>query len=320
MVNWVEIVTVAIKTISFASPILLIMFTGLFVSEILIELDWIRRLEKIGKPLTSLANLSQVCGVAFIAAIGSPTAANTMLQDLRENKVLTDKEVLLASLLNTTVVPVKETFTYHLPVILPALGLYVGIVYIGTLWLGTLVLLLFVIVCGKILLRDRNVDIDAGGVSVEEVVFEKSIRNATKKSLKRFGRIGFTFLSVTFVVFILMNLGLIERIEEYVTPFAKLLNLPPIVFPPIAAYIASPLVGFSMVGSLIYSGVITKEEAIISLLFGSIFMLPVLYLRLYFPQWISIFGLRLGVLRGLISMILVMLTRIMILLIFLGIA
>lgn len=311
-----DFISVVIKTISFVSPILLIMFIGLFVSEILIELGWMKRLEKIGKPLTSLSNLPKACGVTFIAAIGSPTAANTMLQDLRENKVLTDKEVLLASLLNTTVVPIRETFTYHLPVILPALGLYVGMVYIGTLWLGTLVLLLFVIVCGKILLKDRNVDVDASVVSVEEVAFEKSIGNATKKSLKRFGRIGFTFLSVTFVVFMLMNLGIIEKIEEYVIPFAKILNLPPIVFPPIAAYIASPLVGFSMIGSLIHSGVITEKEAIISLLFGSIFMLPILYLRFYFPQWISIFGLRLGILRGLTSMSLIMLTRIIILLIF----
>ena len=115
-----------------------------------------------------------------------------------------------------------------------------------------------------------------------------------------------------------MDFGLLERIEELVIPFARLLNLPPSIFPPLAAYIASPIVGLSMIGSLLQSGAIYEREAIITLLFGSVFMLPILYLRFYFPQWISIFGFKVGVLRGLISLSLITLTRVAILAFFLA--
>jgi len=68
-----------------------------------------------------------------------------MLQNFRENERLNETVVLLASILNSTVVPIRETFTYHLPVILPMLFTSEQFTY-QTLWLGTLVLLLFVVV------------------------------------------------------------------------------------------------------------------------------------------------------------------------------
>jgi len=39
-------------------------------------------IEAIGKLLTKLANLPEICGVALVTAIFSPTASNAMLQDL----------------------------------------------------------------------------------------------------------------------------------------------------------------------------------------------------------------------------------------------
>ncbi len=234
-----------------------------------------------------------------------------MLQDLRENRIITEKETLLASILNTTSVSIRETLTYHLPIVLPTLGLYVGLVYIGTFWLGTLILLLFVVISGRIFLRKREVY----GVELEKA----EVSTMIKRVIRRYTRILSIFLTTTFAVFTLTELGLIKKIEDLVVPFAKVLNLPPAIFPPLAAYITSPLIGFSMIGSLIHNSVITEREAIITLLFGSIFMLPFLYTRFYFPQWISIFGFRLGVLRGLISMTLVMITRVIVLLIFISI-
>ena len=107
--------SVFIKTASFAAPILLIMFVSMVASEALIGAGIVNRLEKIGEPLASFANLPGICGVVLVTAFGSPTAANIMLQDLRENRIITEKETLLASILNTTSVSIRETLTYHLP-------------------------------------------------------------------------------------------------------------------------------------------------------------------------------------------------------------
>ena len=305
---------VLLSTISFTLRVLPIVFFGMLASEVLLGFGLLKKLEKIGKPLTKLAKLPDVCGVAFVTAIGSPTASNAMLQDLREEGLLKDREVLLSSILNSTVVPLKETFTYHLPVILPMLGLYVGGVYVATLWLGTVVLLTFVIVCGRLTLDGRSVAVEMA-IDCKDFSFKLALR----RTLKKFKRIGIIFVVVTFCTFTLMNVGLIDKTETILLPIAKVLNLPSIAIPAIATYIASPIVGFSMFGSLLQSGAICERDAIISLLLGSVFMLPILYIRFYFPQWISIFGLRLGLLRGLISLSLMIFTRAAVLLLFLKI-
>lgn len=306
------------KTLNFALPTLLIMAAGLAASEVLMETGLLRKISKIGRPLGRLANLPEACGVAIVTAMFSFLAANAMLQSMRENKVLTDRETLFASLLTGVVAPVKETFTYHLPVILPALGLYAGTVYIVTLWLGSFALFVFVLVGSRIFLKEHKVRVYEAGGKDTSLQHPSSLKEAVRRFLKRFGRIGGTFFLVTLIVFTLMETGFMNRIERSIMPLSEILRLPAAVLPALAAYIASPIVGISMMGSLWREHVVNENQAITALLFGSIFMLPVLYLRFYFPQWISIFGLRLGLTRGLISAGLVMMVRVIMLLIFMN--
>jgi len=96
-----------------------------------------------------------------------------------------------------------------------------------------------------------------------------------------------------------------------------MINLPARVMPAMSVYIASPLLGYASIGSLIQSHKISEKSAILALLLGSIFMLPILYIRMFFPARIAIFGLKLGIIGGLISMSLGMITRTFVLLIFL---
>jgi len=305
-----------VKTINFALPLLLIIFIAMVISEIIIEMGLLKKIKKIGA-ITKLANLPEVCGLTFAVAIISPTAANSMLQNMRENKILSDKEVLLASLLNSTIVPLRETFTYHLPVILPILGLYVGIIYVGTIWLSSLALLTFVIIYGRMNLKNTSKKIN---VTVNNYCNHHiSIGNIIKRCLNRFKRISVTLIVTSFLLFTMLNLSLTKKIEEYIMPLGKIIGLPSQIFPAIAAYIVSPIVGFSMLATLLHNGIITEHDAIISLLLGSIFMIPILYMRFYFPQWISIFGLKLGILRGIISLSISITIRIIILLILLNI-
>ena len=70
-----------------------------------------------------------------------------------------------------------------------------------------------------------------------------------------------------------------------------------------------------MVGQLVKSGVVDEWNAFRGLIVGSIVMVPILYIRFYIPQWISIFGLRLGLARGLLGMALVLSVRVLLLLV-----
>jgi len=314
----IDVLLIFKKAIAFALPTLLIIGAGLAVAELLVETGIISKISRIGRPLSRFARLPDACGFAVITAMVSFLAANAMLQNMRENKILTDRETFLASLLTGSVAPIKEIFTYHLPVILPALGLYAGTVYMGTLWLGSFALLVFVLIASRILLRNRP-ERDSITLNFEAPIASSSSRwFALKRFFKRFGRIGGTFFVVTVIVFLLMEIGVMAKIESHLEPFSRLFLIPAVALPAIAAYIASPIVGITMMGSIMRQQAITEHQAIIALLFGSIFMLPVLYLRFYFPQWISIFGLRLGIIRGLTSAALTMSVRMTVLALFMG--
>ncbi len=300
---------VVLKTLNICSRTLPLIFFGMLFSEILLRMDVLKKIEAIGKPITKLANLPEICGVSFVTAIFSPTASNAMLQDLRERKVLNEREVLLSSILNSTLAPFRETFTYHIPVILPMLGIYVGGVYIAILWLNSIVLLMFVIIFGKFTLR-RSVNVS---ITLER---PQSAEISFKTVALKFARIGVTFVVTTFLIFTLFEFGFMNGIETVFNPIASKLNLPPIVIPAIATFVASPIVGFSTFSVLLQSNAISENEAILSLLVGSVFMLPLTYVKYFFPRWISIFGFRLGLLRGMTSLSLVMTTRIVCLIVF----
>lgn len=312
-----EILNVLKRAMVFAFPTLLIIGLGLAVAEFLSETGILQKVSRIGRPLSRFARLPEACGVAIVTATVSFLAANAMLQSMRENKVLTDRETFFASLLTGAVAPVKEMFTYHLPVILPALGLYAGSVYVATLWLGSLALLLFVLIFGRIFMKDRKADSEKGEAEKISLPTKRSFKTAAFRFLKRYSRIGGIFFIVTTIVFFLIEAGFMAKIEHSIMPFARRLKLPGAVLPAVAAYVASPIVGISMMGSLWRQHIVTDNQVITALLFGSIFMLPVLYLRFYLPQWISIFGLKLGIMRGVTSIILVMAVRVTMLMVFL---
>ncbi|RLG12850.1 hypothetical protein DRN73_01330 [Candidatus Pacearchaeota archaeon] len=312
-----------LQTIRFIFPIIVIIFIAFFISQILFEIGIFRKIEPIGKVLTKIANLPPIAIISFIASLGSALAGNSILQNLRENKKLTDKEVILCSLFNSSITPIRETFTFHLPVVLPTLGLIVGGFYIITLWLGSIVLLIFTVIAGRLLLPKRNLEEYkyTGNYNFSKSNtknFKELCTYAFNKTIKQMKRIVFMFLGVTFIVFLCINLGLFKKIKIIVLPLAKLIGLPSQVIPALTLYIVSPVLGYASFSSLLHKGIINSETAIISLLFGSIFMLPIAYLRFFFPQWIAIFGLRLGLIRGLISMNLIILTRFIILITFLN--
>ncbi len=307
----------SMETINFVIPILAIIFMGLWGVELLFGIGVMKKLELIGKPLTKVANLPPESGIAFVTAFGSHSAANAMLQELWDNKKITEMEVLLSSVLNGTTAPLKETFQYHLPVILPALGLYVGSIYIASMWLGTIMVLMFVILAGRLFLPERNLNDIVRMSDRDRSLPKRKILSITiKKSAKNFKRIAKIFVVASFIMFLLINMGFFDAIQGFILPLAEFINLPPSVIPALTTYIASPTMGFPMIGALISNNKISGNMAIIALLSGSMLMLPVLYIKLYFPQWISIFRFRLGVIRGLITMSLLMITRGAILLIF----
>jgi hypothetical protein len=122
-------------------------------------------------------------------------------------------------------------------------------------------------------------------------------------------RVGAIFVVITFLVLLFIDSGLVARAVPHVKPLTDLLDLPPSCMVPIGAYILSPLVGATSIGAMLRDGHLSEWQGMVACLLGSILMLPVFTLRVSFPRYAAIFGVRLGTKILATSTVLGMLTR-----------
>lgn len=306
--------------------VLIIMFVSLYGSQVLIELGLLKRLEFIGRPLARLARLSGEAGVTFVASFGSVLAGNTMIAGLYHRKRLSRLQALLTALLNTTPVYVKEIFTYQIPVMIPLLGLKVGLLYFLTFVGSGTIKILFVIIYGRMKLKGPGSEISVldAGPAVTDVTgnkgrFGELLILSFALQRKVFLKVGIIFVSTTFLIFLLINSGAIAGLVDYVAPLTGLFGLPPSSAIPVSTYMFSPLVGAASIGAMIKDRVLTDLQGITACILGSLLMLPVFTIRYSLAKYTSIFGFSLGCSILLVSTGLGMLSRGAFLLLFLSI-
>ncbi|MBW1930010.1 MAG: hypothetical protein JRJ13_12765 [Deltaproteobacteria bacterium] len=304
--------------------VLIIMFVSLYAAQVLIKTGLLKRLEFIGRPLARLANLPYEAGITFVASFGSVLAGNTMLGKLYNENKMDRTQTLLAALLNTAPVYVKETFTYQIPVIMPLLGLKVGFLYFLTFIASGMIKVLFVIICGRIKLKDpksetHSLDSNSADASMTaNRKFGHILISSFADQGKIFLKVSGVFVTTTFMIFLLINNGVITVLSNYVGPLTDFFRLPPSCVLPVGTYMFSPLVGAASIGAMLKDGILTDLQGIKACILGSLLMLPIFSLRYSFAKYTSIFGFSLGSIILSVSTGLGMLSRGAFLLLFLS--
>jgi hypothetical protein len=298
-----------------ALRVLLIMFLSLYGSQVLIELGVFEKLAFIGRPLARFARLPAQAGLTFVTSLGSVVAGNAMLATLHQEGKVDGGETYLIAILNSTPMYIRETFTYQLPIMLPLLGVRVGGVYLAAFLSAGLVRVLFVIVAGRLCFGARGAVKNA--LEAENPALPGRMRPGLRAALvhgftrqrKLLFRVGAVFLLITFLILLLIDSGLVGMVVPHVKPLTDLLDLPPSCVVAIGAYILNPLVGATSIGAMLRDGHLSEWEGIVACLLGSILMLPVFTLRVSFPRYAAIFGVRLGTKILATSTVLGMVTR-----------
>ncbi|HOT06792.1 MAG: Nucleoside recognition [Methanosaeta sp. PtaB.Bin039] len=284
---------ILLRTLDFAAPVLATIFTGLFLAGFLLEMGWVDRMAALARPLVAVAHLPPVSAPAFMMSLGSAVAANGMIGRFHKEGLLSDRETLLCSVMNSIPVYLREIFTYQLPIVIPALGFVVGGAY-GLVFLVTaFVKVSLVVLLGRLLLpsqvyRDETI----GGLPKRAGTAAKAVQRALYGQLRLFFRISAVYLAMTFLVFNLQERGFFQAFSAL--PLARAFHFPPEAIVPLTSYVASPILGISLLGPMIHSGSISPPQALEVLMLGSMFMLPVFALRSMVPNYTAIFGMRLG--------------------------
>jgi hypothetical protein len=250
-----------------------------------------------------------------VVGLGSALAANAMTARLRHDGQLSDRQAFLSALMNSVPVYFRELFTYQLAFVVPVLGLYVGGAYAVVSVSTGLIKLLIVIILGRAYLAGEVIS----SLEPSPVTKEKSIIDAARKSLggqkKLFLRIASLYFIMTFLVLYLSEAGILQSLN--VAPLASIFRIPAETVIPLTIYVASPKAGIVLLGPLIQNGGISELKALMVLMLGSMFMLPVFTIRSTLPNYTSIFGVKLGVSLTAVSAGISIMVRLLVLLLLL---
>lgn len=306
-----------IRTLQFALPVLTTIFLGLFFAGLLAEMGALNRISRVSRPLVSLAHLPEICASSFVVSLGSTVAANSMVASFKEDNSLENKEVFLCTMINSIPAYIREIFTYQIPIVVPALGLFAGGLYAMVFMVTAIVKILVVIILGRTLFEPRSYG-QMAPEAKKSVSLDRAVSKVLRSQRRIFLRIASVYLIMTYILFILRERGLFESMS--VLPIAGIFGIPPESMVPLTTYVASPILGISMLGPMIKSGSVSEVQAMIVLMLGSMFMLPVFALRSMVPNYTALFGPRLGLSVVVVSTGISILVRLAFLLAFLRIA
>jgi len=290
-------------TISLVFQMGSVMFISLFGIELFMQMGLMKYLKPVGTPVAKLANLPSESALSFLAAIGSMITAHTMSAQFHADKKISDRELLLTGVLNTVPFHFKETLTFQLPIVLPLLGFRLCMIYIAAFWLTGILKLGFVILWGRIRLQPAVQSEDAFDNLECDPMDSDCVPRSLKQLLadtwfarkKMYIRMVTLLASITFLIQLLMNSGMLGWFESLIAPITSVFDLPAAVIGPISAYIFSPTIGITYMSNLMNQHVVTSYQAIVALLAGGLLMIPVTRLRRTLPRYIAIYGLKHGV-------------------------
>jgi len=134
---------------------------GVTLANLAVEFGVVDRVRGLAQPLTARANLPAEAGVAVVTTAASPTAGYGMLATLRDSGTLDDRATLVAVTINTFFGFVQHIFTFYVPVLIPILGLEVGLLYVGARAAISLAITLVGVLAGALFVSPANVDPDA---------------------------------------------------------------------------------------------------------------------------------------------------------------
>ena len=298
-----------------------VMFISLFGVELFMQMGLMKYLKPIGAPIARLSNLPSESALCFLAGIGSMIAAHTMSAQFHADRKISDGHLLLTGVLNTVPFHFKETLTFQLPVVLPLLGFRLCMIYIAVFWLTGMLKIGFIILWGRLRLKPpandedafNHLECDPADPDCSPKSVKQLLADTWSARKKMYLRMITMLGTITFLVQLFINTGLLNRLEILITPLTSLFNLPATIIGPVSAYIFSPTAGITFMSNLLNQHTVTQYQAIVALLVGGLLMVPVTRLRRTLPRYASIYGFKNGLLLCAVTTGISMFARVLIL-------
>ena len=284
----------------FLAKTLPFMIIGVIFAELIVALKLVDKIAFIARPITNFAHLRDECGASFLTAFASATSANAMLAAFYKDKIIEKRELFIASMM-TSFPAIVMHWRPMLPVLIPLLGI-VGIIYFAILTLVGLIKTILIMIAGRFLLekkdRSQGQNCEYGSADEDKPEKRPSLKEAVKISLQTstpiLKRIVAITIPTTFIVFILMEIGVFDILASYLSGVSTYFPIPAEGLAIIAAQFGNFIAANTIASNLLTTGVLTGKEVVITLLVADVLATIMVTVRWLIPYYLGIFGPRIG--------------------------
>ena len=266
---------------------------GVVLAQLFVEKGWLEKLSWLARPFMRFGHLHPESAGTFIVAIISPTTAHSMLAKYHQEQRISRCELIISAIVNALPGYVAQGRSV-LPVLVPLIGI-LGFIYYGLVLLADLVKSIILLAIGSVILPR----LDVGQVRFQESsrsqrpTAGQALMNSLRNARKTVPRILTTMVPVTFVVFVLIGLGIFEYAAAHLGVVARYFPIPIESMPIVATRLASPVGAYTVAGSLLAKGVLGGKDLVMALLVGTL-LSTVPNLRYLVPYYFGIFGPTIG--------------------------
>jgi hypothetical protein len=305
-----ELWPVAVEVAPRVARIAVLVAVGVFVANLAVGFGLVRYVAGLSKYLTRPANLPDEVGTAILTTAASPTAGYGMLAEFRESGRLDDTATLVAVTINTFFGFVQHIFTFYAPVLIPILGLRVGLLYVGARAAISLAITLTGVLAGAVLLSQGSVrsssapdPSDAGAAAETDggaAAFDDGpettrgvVREAAEKTWPKLTRLIPRLAVVYLLVTLLVETVNLREFTAAAEPLTTLLGLPGAAVPVIAVFAFDTTVGAATIAPLVGEA-FTPRTAVATMLVGGIVSFAVSTFKRSIPFQYGIWGAHFG--------------------------
>jgi hypothetical protein len=288
---------------------------GVVAANMVLESDALRKLSPLMRPLCRASNLPREGAISLFATFLDSTAGKSTLAGFYHDGKIGDRQTIVTLVMSTFPTVVGESlFRAHAPVALVLLGPVVGGIYVALNLLAAFLQSFGALIYARFRFpRQLCIDDEQLVAEIAERTWLERLKTALKKSASTLLKV-VPFMVVAFlIVDQLFVFGFMEQISIIFNPVLRVLDLPGEVITAFVAELAHFSAGYAIVASLLTKGVVTAEQAILTLLVGSLMTISVTYLKYSLPLYTSLFG-KLGVKFTVIMYLISMVTRVFVIL------
>ncbi len=282
------------------AKIALFIALGVSLADLLVRFGAVERIAGLSRYLTRPANLPDEVGAAILTTAASTTAGYGMLAEFRESGALDDRATLVAVTINTFFGFVQHIFTFYAPVLIPILGLEVGLLYVGSRAAIALAITLTGVLAGRLLLSEANVstvttpvETDGGAGSDDPATAGGKLRAAGRKGLSKTRDILPRLAVIYTAVAVLTAHYDLQSVTGAADPLAELVGLPVAAVPVIAVFAIDTTSGAVTIAPLLGT-TFTPEQAVATMLVGGVVSFAVTTFKRSIPFQYGIWGAEFG--------------------------